>query len=114
MSIQERHVEAKAGLSQITDCSRSATTFYCGDRTCLNIKILEQSHNQNHGIVEEVHGKVVNCGELSGVDPNCPWKPLQSRAYIGPNLKAVCGNKLGVRPHLDPEEKSVNEIRTGG
>jgi hypothetical protein len=57
---------------------------------------------------------VVNYEELSGVDPNLPWKPPQSRAYIGPNLRAVRGNKLGVRPRPDPEEKSSNERRISG
>jgi hypothetical protein len=57
---------------------------------------------------------VVNCEELIDVDPNCPWQPPQSRAYIGPNLRAARGNKLGVRPSLDHEEQLVNEIMTGG
>jgi hypothetical protein len=48
------------------------------------------------------------------VDPNHPWKLPQSHAYIGPNLRATRGNKLGIRPHPDPKEKSVNERRTGG
>jgi hypothetical protein len=48
------------------------------------------------------------------VDPNHPWKLPQSRAYIGPNPRAVCGNKLGIRPRPDPKEKLVNERRTGG
>jgi hypothetical protein len=51
---------------------------------------------------------------LRGGDPSHPWKPLQSHAYIGPNLRAVHCNKLGIRPHPDPEEKSINEIRNCG
>jgi hypothetical protein len=46
------------------------------------------------------------------VDPNHPWQLPQSRAYIGSNPRATCGNKLGVRPRPDPKEKSVNERRT--
>jgi hypothetical protein len=57
---------------------------------------------------------VVDCGGQSGVDPNYPWQLPQSCAYIGSNLRAACGNKLGVRPHPDPKEKSVNEIRDSG
>jgi hypothetical protein len=43
-----------------------------------------------------------------------PWQLPQSHAYIGSNLRAAHGNKLGVRPRLDPKEKSVNERRTSG
>jgi hypothetical protein len=57
---------------------------------------------------------VVDCGGQSGVDPNFPWKLPQSRAYIGPNPRTTRGKKLGVKPHPDPKEKSINEIRTGG
>jgi hypothetical protein len=48
------------------------------------------------------------------VDPNCSWQLLQSCAYIGANMRVVCGNKLGVRPHPDPKKKSFNERRIGG
>jgi hypothetical protein len=48
------------------------------------------------------------------VDPNFPWQLPQSHAYIGPNPREVCGNKLNVKNHLDPKEKSINERRTGG
>jgi hypothetical protein len=57
---------------------------------------------------------VVDYGGRSGVDPNHPWKLPQSRAYIGSNLRAAHGKKLGVKPHLDPKEKSVNEKNIGG
>jgi hypothetical protein len=48
------------------------------------------------------------------VDPNYPWQHSQSCAYIGPSTRVACGNKLGVRPHPDLEEKSINERRTSG
>jgi hypothetical protein len=57
---------------------------------------------------------VVDCGGWSDVDPNHLCQLLQSHAYIGPNLREVHGNNLGVRPRPDPKEKSVNVGRNGG
>jgi hypothetical protein len=38
-----------------------------------------------------------------------PLTTPQSRAYMTTNPRATCGNPLGVKPHLDPDEKPVNE-----
>jgi hypothetical protein len=60
---------------------------------------------------------VVDYGGQRGVDPNCSWQLPQSLAYIGSNPRETHRNKLGIRPHHDPKEKSVNEIneiRNGG
>jgi hypothetical protein len=43
-----------------------------------------------------------------------PLMTLQSRAYIASNLREACGNKIGVRPCLDPKDILVNERRIGG
>jgi hypothetical protein len=38
-----------------------------------------------------------------------PLTAPQSRAYITSNPRAACGNPLGIKPHPDPDERSVNE-----
>jgi hypothetical protein len=55
---------------------------------------------------------VAEDGEL-WAQKRCESKPpltaLQSRAYITTNLRAACGSPLGIKPHPDPDERSVNE-----
>jgi hypothetical protein len=43
-----------------------------------------------------------------------PLMTKKSRAYILLNMRAMRGNKLGIRPHLAPKENLVNERRNGG
>jgi hypothetical protein len=38
-----------------------------------------------------------------------PLKAMQLRTYITSNPRAARGNPLGIRPHLDLDEGSVNE-----
>jgi hypothetical protein len=38
-----------------------------------------------------------------------PLKALQSHSYITKNPRVACGSPLGVKPHLDPDERSFNE-----
>jgi hypothetical protein len=55
---------------------------------------------------------VAEDGELRA-QKRCESKPPltapQSRAYITTNLRATCGSPLGVKPHPDPDERSINE-----
>jgi hypothetical protein len=43
-----------------------------------------------------------------------PLKDPQLCAYIVTNPRAACGHSLGVKPHPDPEERSIKKIGTGG
>jgi hypothetical protein len=71
-------------------------TLHCGDIKCSNVKISERSHNRNYNIAKE--------------DPNFPWQLPQSGAYIGPNLRATCGKKIGIGLVLIPRRnKSMKE-----
>jgi hypothetical protein len=38
-----------------------------------------------------------------------PLMAPQSRAYMTTNMRATCGSPLGVKPHPDPDEGSINE-----
>jgi hypothetical protein len=83
--------------------------IHCGDTTCLKDKILERSHNQNHGIVKsyvEVSGELWS-QKWSGSKP--PLKAPHSRAHKVSNLRVACGIPLGINPHPDPNEGLVNK-----
>jgi hypothetical protein len=59
---------------------------------------------------------VAEGGELQA-QKRCESKPLmkasQSHAYITTNSRATHGRPLGVKPHLDPWERSINKRGTG-
>jgi hypothetical protein len=98
-----------AGFPRLRICIRSTTMLHCGDATCSSIKILEQSRNQNHGIVKELHG-----GRWWIAGSKAVW--IQT-AFDGPTItclygihpRVAHGSPLGVKPHPDPDERSVNE-----
>jgi hypothetical protein len=60
---------------------------------------------------------VAEGGELRA-QKRCESKPPltapQSRAYIMTNPRATRGHPLGVKPHPDPEERSIKKRGTGG
>jgi hypothetical protein len=51
-------------------------------------------------------------GLKSGVNPNHMMAP-QSHAYIMTNLREARGRPLGIKPHPNPEERSIKKRGTG-